>query len=413
MSGPDWLAALFLFAPEWGPSWFLPALFAGLFTAWVILSTLPAILLSAGDEHSCLMTAPGQTLVRAGEGLTAIKLAGLGSLLGLVLLAGLLPLGAPMLARTHRVLAPHFGWILWAAILFLALTERPRAAPTAQPVQAHLLYTLAPVLAGVATLLLSGLLGLILYSRSPLPLPVSFLNFIPAMIGLFPVPGLLLNIFTPASPRGSAGMPRPTSTQDDPQGGARRPGRAVFEGYLSATVGGALPGLITALIPALTGAMGALMTRHLVGTRPPRHQLVAQGVTRTLYYGAGLLLIFLPGTPRLRSSSAALLRTFYDPAAAHLWIIVAVIAFSAITAWLILPVCARWMLENIERHGTRPLAGAGLAGILVFVTGTTGWPGLLILLTATGIGLLPVLFQARPIQGIGLVLIPLACALTR
>jgi hypothetical protein len=128
--------------------------------------------------------------------------------------------------------------------------------------------------------------------------------------------------------------------------------------------------------------MGALMTRHLVGTRPPRHQLVAQGVTRTLYYGAGLLLIFLPGTPRLRSSSAALLRTF-------------------------------WMLENIERHGTRPLAGAGLAGILVFVTGTTGWPGLLILLTATGIGLLPVLFQARPIQGIGLVLIPLACALTR
>ncbi|MEI6168791.1 MAG: hypothetical protein WCS52_16540 [bacterium] len=185
--------------------------------------------------------------------------------------------GPDLLAIMPHVLVPHLGWILWAGVILLVLTERPRAAPTALPARTHLLYTLAPVAAGLATLLLSGLLGLILFYRSPLPLTASFLNFIPAMIGMFAMPELLMTILVPGYSRGSAGTPRPTQTR----------------------------------------------------------------VTPALYYGVG----------------------------------------------------------------------AGVAGISVIVVGTTSWPGLLILLTATGIGLLPRLFQARPIQGIGLALIPLACAL--
>jgi TctA family transporter len=92
---------------------------------------------------------------------------------------------------------------------------------------------------------------------------------------------------------------------------------------------------------------------------------------------------------------------------------IAVITLSAVMAWLILPVCAKGVLRMIESRGTRSPALIALSGILIFVVGTTSWPGLLILLTATGIGMLPVLFQARPIQGIGVVLIPLAFALTK
>jgi TctA family transporter len=183
------------------------------------------------------------------------------------------------LASTPHALAPHLGWIFWSAVIFLALTARPRAAPTALPARIHLLYTLGPVLAGLATLLLSGLLGLILFYRPPLPLAVPYLNFIPAMIGMFAMPGLVMTICAPG------------------------------------TNGG----------------------RRSVDAKP------------------------------IKESS----------------------------------------------QGLRRWASAGVAGILVIVAVTTNWPGLLILLTATGIGLLPLLFQARAIQGIGLVLIPLAYLLTR
>jgi TctA family transporter len=424
VSGPDWLAALFLFANTGTQFSLIPAaLFVSLLMAWIMISPIFAILLSATDEQSCLMPTSGQSYVRVGLGLEAIKLVGLGSLIGLLLLAIILPLAIPFLATAHRALAPHTGWILWSAVIFLALSERPRSAPTALSAWNHITYTLAPVLASLSTLLLSGLLGLILYHRSPIPLTASILNFVPAILGLFAVPGLLMHVFAPHCPRGSD-EPRPPSELSFPSGmffmeGEPRVSRATNGNanrgrqFFHATACGALSGMITALIPALTGSIGALLTQHLVGARNARTHLVAQGVTRMMYYGGGLFLIFLPGAPRMRSSSAALLRTFYEPTSPQVWLMIAVITLSAVMAWLILPVCAKGVLRMIESRGTRSPALIALSGILIFVVGTTSWPGLLILLTATGIGMLPVLFQARPIQGIGVVLIPLAFALTK
>jgi TctA family transporter len=42
----------------------------------------------------------------------------------------------------------------------------------------------------------------------------------------------------------------------------------------------------------------------------------------------------------------------------------------------------------------------------------TGWRGLLIALPATGIGLLPVLLNSRRINCLGVILLPLACAMS-
>ncbi len=405
MSGPDWVAAIFLWFQFDATHFFMPALFAGLITAWAMISPIPAILLSAGDEQSCLMTTPGQTLARNGHGLAAIKLVGRGSLIGLLILAILLPLAAPFLVTLHHALAPHLGWILWSAILFLALSERPRAAPTAFPFWYHIAYTMTPVWAGLATLLLSGLLGQLIFFRSPIPLTSSILNFIPAIIGLFTVPGLLMHIVLP-SPAYKLGIS---------QNGTNRPCQTspgevhLFQAITCAT----LSGIVTVLIPALTGSMSALWTQHLVGSRQAGTQLVAQGINRMLYYGGGLMLLFLPGVPRMRSSSAALLHTFYEPSPAQVWWMAIVIGLSALAAWLLISPCSKCLLETIERYGTRPPATIALAGIGILVAVTTHWQGLVVLLTATSIGMIPILFQSRPIQGIGVVLIPLAFALTR
>lgn len=404
MSGPDWIAALFLLDHAGTTGLIIPGLFSALITAWVMLSPVPAIILSASDEQSCLMNTQAAALVRSGRGVEAIQLTGLGGLIGLTLLAITLPLAPTILATTHRLLAPHLGWILWSAILFIALSERPRSAPTALSRRDHFCYTQAPVWAGLATLSLSGGLGLLLFTHSPLALNASIMTFVPALIGLFTAPGLLLQICTPSPP---------------PLAGESPPAPASLASYtrgidlIPALTSGAIPGVITALLPALSGGFGALLAHHLSRTRSAQTQLVAQGIARMMYCGAGLMLLFLPGTPRLRNSSAALLRTFHETVPGEIWAMAGIIGFSALTAWLILPGCAKAVLRLMSRYGTRPLAAAGLTGIFIFTAVTTGGPGLLILLTASGIGLLPRLFQGRPLAGLGVILIPMAVALTR
>ncbi len=403
MSGPDWLAALFLFLPTEPHSLLVPALFASLFASWVILSSIPALLLSATDEQSCLMPAPALRLIQAGTAAEAIQLVGTGNLIGLLLLAIGLPLSSSFLLPLHRALAPHFGWMLWSALCFMALSQRPRPAPTALSPWRRIAYTLTPVLAGLSTLILSGVLGMILFYRSPVPLTASILTFTPAIIGLFAMPGLLLQLCCPTPPANPMFSQNPKTAVEP----------AEHLQLLPAITSAFLPGCITVLVPPLTGAIGALLTHHLVSARNARTQLVAHGIARMLYYGAGLFLLFLPGSPRMRSSSAALIRTFYEPAPTQMWLMVTLVSISAFCAWAILPFCAKGVLHLLARHGTRPPALISISLIIVFVVTTTSWPGLLILLTATGIGLIPILFRSSPINGIGVVLIPLACALTQ
>ncbi|MEI6564478.1 MAG: hypothetical protein WCO42_09270 [bacterium] len=175
------------------------------------------------------------------------------------------------IAALHRAMTPHYGWILWSVLAFLVLDEFPRPAATALSPWRRFTHSITPIVAAVATVSFSGLLGLILYTRSPLPMTSSIVTFTPALIGLFVVPSLLLLIVFPSTPNGN---------------------------------------------------------------------------------------------------------------------------------------------NLIARYGSRPPAITVLSIILVAVLATTGWAGLLILLTSTGIGLIPVLFQSRIIHGIGLILIPLAGSLS-
>lgn len=404
MSGPDWLAVLFLLDATGHTGLIIPALFVALIPAWIMISPIPAILLSASDEQTCLLNSQASGLVHSGRALEAVRLTGYGGLIGLALLALALPLATPFLATTHRLLAPHLGWILWSAILFIALSERPRSAPTALSRRENLLYTQAPVWAGLATLILSGGLGLLLFTHTHLTLAVSVMTFVPALIGLFGAPGLLMHLATPCRPR-MAGEPpwEPAPSPSAPHG----------IDFIPAIASGAVSGMMTTLLPALSGGFGSLLTHHLSRTRSAQTQLVAQGITRMMHGAAGLMLLYLPGTPRIRNSSAALLRTFHETDPSQRWLMAGIIISGAIAAWLILPCCTKALLRLMTRYGTRPLACAGLTGIVGFTALTTGGPGLLILLTASGIGLLPRLFQGRPVAGLGVILVPMAVALTR
>ena len=104
----------------------VPAFVVAAVTAWAIVGTIPAVLLSAPDESAVFTVLPGQRYLLQGRGVEAILLLSLGSACALVTLAPLAWLMVPALPALHRVLTPHYHWILWVTITFMLLSEWPQ-----------------------------------------------------------------------------------------------------------------------------------------------------------------------------------------------------------------------------------------------------------------------------------------------
>ena len=66
-------------------------------------------------------------------------------------------------------------------------------------------------------------------------------------------------------------------------------------------------------------------------------------------------------------------------------------------------------LAAIRAIGYRSLSLGALVVIFAIVGGITGTDGLAIMIVATGIGLLPVLFGSRRMNCLGVILLPMAC----
>jgi putative membrane protein len=366
-------------------------------TAWVIVSAIPAILLSAPDESAVFAVLPGQRYLLQGRGLEAIQLTALGSAGALVILAPLGGLLAPVLPTLHRILGPHYHWILWVVITFMLLSEWPQGRTAGLSTGRRLWSGLRNVAAGLATFLLAGLLGLILFIRSPLPLASAAQGLMPAFAGLFAVPWLLLNIVSrvriPPQRRSSGAMP------DLP---------SLLHGWAAGLLGGAF----AAFIPVVSGGVGSLLAGHALSTRNERTFLVGQGACRAVYYTGGLLLLFLPGGGVARGGAAAMLRGVHTVRPGDMTLALAAAGIAAALAlWGIGPL-TRLTLRLLERHGCRRVSLAALALLAALVAGAGGPAGLAVAAVATGIGLLPALFGARRLNALGVVLLPMACAMS-
>jgi putative membrane protein len=371
----------------------------GLVLGWSVTNTIPAVLLSAPDESALYTVLPGQKLLLQGRGLEAVWLTTWGAGLGLAAVLATVPVLPRLLPPLHALLRPHYHWLLWAIIVFLLLSEWPKTR-SAGPRGARLLVEAwyGPG-AGLLTFALSGWLGFILLHRSPLPPSAAAQNLMPAFIGLFALPWLLLNLAgrTAVPPQSLAAPPRPAARD-----------------LLHGAGAGVLGGLFAAFVPVVTGGIGGLLAGHATQTRNDRVFLVAQGASKTVYAVGGLLLLLVPGLHVARGGAAHTLAALYPAGRAprEYAAAVAALAVGGAAALLLLPALARLYLRALGRVPPRAVSAAALAVSLGVCAAATGWRGLLIALPATGIGLLPVLLNSRRINCLGVILLPLACAMS-
>ncbi len=371
----------------------LVMLLAGMVVGYAIASAIPAVLMSAPDETFAWIVSPARSYLLRGRGYEALGLTVTGSLGGLWVLIALAPVAGRVPDFIWQLVGSHLHWIIGGLTLFLLLSEWPRDPARGSTALGRLLWAWVPLLAGLATFLLSGVLGLVLHLRAMGPLGMAFQGLAPAFAGLFAMPWVLQHL---------------VAGEKVPQQHIARSLDISLSPVLTGIAAGSLGGLISVFLPGVTGGLGALVAGHATAQRDERAFLIGQGATKVVYYVGALILFLAPGPPFVRGGMASMLAPVYSPRTEREYrLAIAVIAVCGALASLLSLGLGRWVAQLAGGRAARGLSLGVLVTLVAMAGVTLGPRGLLVLLAATGVGLVPAVFGSRRANCLGILLLPM------
>lgn len=375
------------------PDEVLAMLMLGLVVGYAMINTIPSVFFGAPDDTTLFVVLPGQRYLMERRGFEASVLAGVGGLGGLAALLLLSPVMPRLFPVVRTVVGPHLHWILGAVILFMLMSEWPKGSDRGSSRLAKFFDAWRSLGAGLLTFLLSGLLGMVLFYSSLVPVERAFQNLMPAFVGLFAIPWVLVNLLSQAQ------VPAQHVSQSVDLSPA-----LIVRGVGA----GALGGMFAAFFPVVTGGIGGFLAGHATAQRDDRLFIVSQGASKLVYYVGAFLFFFVPGLHLTRGGMAGMLSTLYTPYTPKTyWLAIAATAICGALAFGLLLWLSRVSIRLVTRVDYRWISAGTLVLLVGGVLAVTGWAGLLIAAVATPIGLLPVMWGARRMNCMGVLLIPL------
>jgi len=367
-------------------------LLLGMMVGYSLAGVIPSVFMSVPDEATMWLVLPAQQYLLRGRGYEAIVLSLIGSLGSIVGLVALAPVATRPLVWLRRLLQPHLAWIIGLFVTYVLVSEWPKGRGRGSTVWGRLWDGWKSLFAGLATFALSGLLGLVLTYRPLAPLRVSVLGWMPVFVGLFAVPWLVTNAVSQTRiPEQHVGNSVDVSPLE----------------ALSGIVSGMIGGLVAAIFPAVTAGIGSLVAGHATAQRDERVFIVSQGAARTAYYVGALLLWYVPGLYLIRGGMSSMQSAFYAPRTPQEYgIAVTMVALCGAVALLASLLLARLISRLVSRVRYRWLSLSILALLVIAIWLTMGWTGLLVLATASGIGMIPACCRCRRLNCVGVLLVP-------
>lgn len=369
------------------------AFMMSLVVAYSILNSIPSIFLGAPDESAIFITLPGSRYLMMGKGYEAAILTGVGGLGGLFFLMIISPLALSVFPIAKEVVQPHLHWILAAVLGFMVMSEWPKGGDRGINRRQRFWRAWQNLIAGLATLILSAILGFIILDRPVIPIENAFQNIMPAFVGLFAVPWVIQNI---------------SSVQNPPSQHFPQTVDMTATMFLRGSGAGCMGGLFAAFFPIVTGGMGGLLAAHATAQRDDRLFIISQGASKTVYYVGSFMLLFVPGLELTRGGMSWMMSGIHQPTGtAHYYMIVGVIALSGAMSFYLLALFSRWTIYVITCINYRLLSLFTLCLITIVVFYMCKWQGLWVMIIATGIGMIPVFFHSRRMNCMGVLLIPI------
>jgi len=378
-----------------GLSSFQIALFMmGLIVGYSFINTIPSIFWGAPDESCAFLVLPSSKFLMQGRGYEATLLTGVGSLTGAAMLLLATPAIFHILPTLNKLIAPHMGWILMTIIAYMLMSEFPKTFDRAEGRFGRFLDAYRSVGAGILTFVLSAILGIIVTSRNLVPLNVAMQGIMPAFVGLFAVPWVLGNIIS-----------RTTVPHQHVQESLDVSGSLIVRG----TFAGSLGGFFAAIFPIVTAGIGALISGHATAQQDDRLFIMSYGVNKVIYYVGAFLFFFAPGLGLTRGGMAIMVGPHFQPSGYSDYVAaMGAIALSAGLSFLLMVFAAQLSCKVIKIIDYRYLSWGALILICSLVYGLTGPLGFFTMMVASCIGWIPVLFNSRRSNCMGILLFPVS-----
>ncbi len=375
------------------PTNILPVFIMSMIVTYSFLNTIPSVFLGAPDDSTIFVVLPGQKYMLEGRGYEASVITSIGGVIGILLLVLATPFSFYVFPKVIRILSPHMFWILGLILVYMVMTEWSNGMKRAKTRFGKFFGAWKSLAAGILTLILSGFLGIIIMNKSLLHLKISFQRVMPAFIGLFAIPLIITNIISKIE------IPAQHISES-----INLDGSLIARG----SAAGFLGGIFAALFPIVTGGVGGLLAGYATAQRDERIFVLSQGVSKTVYYVGAFLLFFVPTLHITRGELAWMLTPLYTPHSANdYWIALGTMLISAALAFILSLFYSQLVIRLIEHINYRLISLVVLFILVIIIFLLTGPIGILIMIVGTSIGFIPVMFNSRRMNCIGVLLIPI------
>lgn len=343
----------------------LGAFIISLATVHSFLDTIPSIYLGAPENENALSVLPGQKMLLEGRGHEAVVVTIIGTYGGLILAIFLIPAFMIIAEPAYRVVKPYTAIILIAFMTWMILNDKNR-------------------LWNALVFLFSGTLGLMVFSIPGLNEPL-----FPLLSGLFGISGLILGFGE------NTNIPK-QNTQN------RFEMRLVDVGK---AVGSSAVGVLAIqLFPGLGPAQGAVISSQVVKVSDSKTYLSLVGAMGTMSVVFSLVTFVSLG--KAKDGAIVVLSKLIEVDIQVFYLLIVVMLIAGSIGVILTFAFSRLFARLMERLNYGLLILCVIACIIVMVMLINGPLGILILGTATAIGLIAPLVGSARSHAMGALILP-------
>ncbi|MCX6741767.1 MAG: tripartite tricarboxylate transporter permease [Candidatus Pacearchaeota archaeon] len=333
-------------------------------TAHTFIDFIPSVFLGAPNEDTVLSILPGHRMLLEGRGYEAVKLTVIGGFLGLVLACVLTPLFIFTAPIFYPLLEKMMAFILISLSLILIFTEKRKFA-------------------AFFVFILAGLLGLGTLNFSLLKQAL-----FPLFTGLFATPLLILSFVQ------NVKIPKQRITKVDIS--KKEIIKILGVSIFSSSLVSFLPGVGSAQAAVIASVFKKIKEKSF---------LVLLGAINTLVVLLSFVALYAIKKPR--SGVAVFVGKFLpDITLSNLWTLLIVSLIVGVFAFFISLILAKEFSTIIKKVNYKWLCFAILLFLIILTPIISNWWGLLVLLTATALGIFCSLIGIKKIFLMGALLLP-------
>lgn len=330
------------------------------------LDSIPSIYLGAPDESQVIAALPGHQLLLEGKGHQAVLYTLIGSIGALTLTMFFVPLGLLFLPTIAQFLSPYIGKILLGIILLLILLS-------------------GKVLHNIIFFLFAGFLGLLCFS-----LVSQEQILLPLLSGLFGTSTLLISLTSLSTlPKQNVSKYLPLTRFD-----------------LERTISRAtIVGILASFLPGFGSSQAAILASTTMKKKTPRDYLLLVGGINTVNFSFSIITLLVLGKAR-NGAILGVKDILGSLTINHLFLFIPVLFCVAGVALLLGIVISRFAAKSLQSLPYRTLVLSVILFVVIMVFILSSWQGLLILITATALGILASHFGAQKNMLLGCLLLP-------